>query len=449
MEFEYSPLATPVRGLELPTDSLASQPIADAPESQLFYGWLMIPLATLVMICSAPGQTYGFMFFNPLIRESLALSQTELSATYLFATLCAALPLSFLGGLSDRFGLKKSLLLAVIAMAAACLLASTVQNTTTLFAACFGLRMVGAGLMSLLATNTLAAWFDRKLPFACGIMQFGMAASIALVPVSLMTLIGAVGWRSAYAAIGIALLVGLFPLLIFAYRERPSDLGQRMDGDKSPLPRGERQGEGVQKSHYGLRIVDEDHPPSLNLREALRTRMFWLLLISTGIWSLIGTGLMFHLGSLLRAHQLTSAQTAWATPLMAISMAVMQLASSSLIENFAIRRLISGALLCTAVACAILATAGGLAALAAYSVYGIGQGLMTVVSSASWAQYFGPAHLGRIRGTSMTVAISCSAMGPLIMGASADMLGGFNPSLWLFATLATVVAIGSRTLGGE
>lgn len=448
MEFEYSPLAMPVLGLELPDDALGEQPIADAPASQLFYGWLMIPLATLVMICSAPGQTYGFMFFNPLIRESLALSQTELSAIYLFATLCAALPLSFLGGLSDRFGLKKSLLLAVIAMAAACLLASTVRNTTMLFAACFGLRMVGAGLMSLLATNTLAAWFDRKLPFACGIMQFGMAASIALVPVSLMTLIGAVGWRSAYAAIGIALLVGLFPLLVIAYRERPSDLGQRMDGDQSPLPRGERPGEGFQHSHAAaFRVVDEDNPPSLNLQEALRTRMFWLLLISTGIWSLIGTGLMFHLGSLLRAHQLPPSQTAWATPLMAISMAVMQLASSMLIENFAIRRLISAALLCTAVACAILATAGGLAALAAYSVYGVGQGLMTVVSSASWAQYFGPAHLGRIRGTSMTVGISCSAMGPLIMGVSADMLGSFNPSLWMFAALATAVALGSRVLG--
>lgn len=449
MEFEYSPLATPVRGLELPADSLGGQPIADAPASQMFYGWLMVPLATLVMICSAPGQTYGFMFFNPLIRESLALSQTELSATYLFATLCAAMPLSFLGGLSDRFGLKKSLLLAVIAMAAACLLASTVRNTTTLFAACFGLRMVGAGLMSLLATNTLAAWFDRKLPFACGIMQFGMAASIALVPVSLMTLIGAVGWRSAYATIGIALLVGLFPLLMIAYRERPSDVGQRMDGEPHPPANDEGLSDEVAHFRHHLRIVDEDNPPSLNLREALRTHMFWLLLISTGVWSLIGTGLMFHLGSLLGAHNLTAAETAWATPLMAISMAVMQLASSTLIKNFAIRRLISGALLCTAVACAILASTGGLAALAAYSVYGVGQGLMTVVSSASWAQYFGPAHLGRIRGTSMTVGISCSAMGPLIMGASVDMLGGFNPSLWTFATLATVVALGSRMLGRD
>jgi MFS transporter, OFA family, oxalate/formate antiporter len=447
MEFEFASPATPARGLE-PRHSGALIPAGEAQKSEFFYGWLMIPLATLVMICSAPGQTYGFMRFNTSIRESLSLSQTDLSATYLLATLCAALPLSFLGALSDRYGLKRSLLTAIAAMAGACLLASTVQNATMLFVACLGLRMIGAGLLSLLATNTLAAWFDKKLPLACGIMQFGMAASMAIIPVSMMILIGAIGWRSAYAAIGVALLACLFPLVLFAYRERPSDLNQRMDGAPPiPLPRGERLGEGLSNHHQSFRVVDDDNPPSLNLREALRTRVFWLLLISTGVWSLIGTGLIFHLESLLKVHQLTSTQTAWATPLMAISMAMMQLASSTLIDNFPIRRLISGALLCTAITCTILATVGGAIALVAYAVFGVGQGLMTVVSSASWAQYFGPAHLGRIRGTSMTVGISCSALGPLVMGASVDLLGGFNPSLWLFTTVAIVVAFGSRIFG--
>jgi cyanate permease len=40
----------------------------------------------------------------------------------------------------------------------------------------------------------------------------------------------------------------------------------------------------------------------------------------------------------------------------------------------------------------------------------------------------------------MTVGIASSAMGPLVLGASADFLGGFQPSLWLFAGLAVTVA---------
>jgi MFS transporter, OFA family, oxalate/formate antiporter len=217
----------PDRDLAVPSEESAAS-------AKVFYGWAMAVLAMAVMIASAPGQTYGFMSFNSSLRQSLALSQTEFSGIYLLATLCAALPLSYLGRLTDRFGLRRSMLAAVAAMAAVCMIASTVEGAWMLFAACFGLRLVGAGLMSLLATNTLAAWFDRRLGLACGIMQFGGAASVALVPIGLMFLIDGVGWRSAYLVLGVGLMVGLWPLIAIAYRQHPSDVGQHVDGDAAP-----------------------------------------------------------------------------------------------------------------------------------------------------------------------------------------------------------------------
>ena len=197
MEFEYAPLATPARGLELRTESRhggALVPAGEAKQSELFYGWLMVPLATLVMICSAPGQTYGFMRFNPSIRESLSLSQTDLSATYLLATLCAAIPLSYLGrafrsvwteavaadrGRGDGGGVPARLDRAERDDVVRRLprLADDRRRADELA------RHEHAGRVVR----------SRNFRFACGIMQFGMAASMALVPVSLMLLIGAVG----------------------------------------------------------------------------------------------------------------------------------------------------------------------------------------------------------------------------------------------------------------
>ncbi len=58
-----------------------------------------------------------------------------------------------------------------------------------------------------------------------------------------------------------------------------------------------------------------------------------------------------------------------------------------------------------------------------------------------WARYFGRKHLGKIRGMSLTAAVGASAIGPVIMGVSADYLGGFADSLWLFAALSAVCAI--------
>jgi MFS family permease len=436
-----SPSHGAARGLA--TELTANPQAADA---KLFYGWLMIPLAMAVMVASAPGQTYGFMSFNSSFRESLGLTQTQFSGIYLLATLCAAIPLSYLGRLTDRFGLKRSLLASIAAMACVCFLASSVQNAGMLFAACFGLRLIGAGLMSLLATNTLAAWFDRRLGIACGIMQFGGAAAVAIVPIFLMFLIDAAGWRSTYLFLGVGLMGVLWPVIALAYRQHPSDVGQHVDGDAEAGAWANVGGTGA----ASLRIVDEANPPSLDLREAMRTRMFWLLIISTAVWSLIATGLMFHVESLLTACSVTATETAWATPLMATAMAVILLASGLLVDRVPIRILLTAALVCVAAGCLVLANVCGVLALAAYAVYGVGQGLMTVVGSASWAKFFGPAHLGHIRGTSMTVGIACSALGPLVMGASVDYLGGFEPSLWFFTAVATsVAALGAIAGGGE
>jgi MFS family permease len=421
---------------------------AEVGRRRLYYGWVMVPLAMAVMVASAPGQTYGFMSFNRSLRDSLSLSQTEFSGIYLLATLCAAAPLSYLGRLTDRFGLKRSLLVSITAMASVCFLASTARSPLMLLAACFGLRLIGAGLMSLLATNTLAAWFDRRLGLACGIMQFGGAASVAIVPIGFVYCIDGIGWRTTFAAIGAGLLAVLWPMIAAFYRERPGDVGQHLDGEPGPPIWSETVATGRGGGAAPLRIVDEANPPSLDLREALRTRIFWLLLVSTAVWSLIATGLMFHVESLLTACALTTAESAWATPLMATSMAVILLGGGLLVDRIAIRILLTAALLCVAVGCVVLANVSGPLALAAYGVYGVGQGLMTVVGSASWAKFFGPAHLGHIRGTAMTVGIACSALGPLVMGASVDYLGGFEPSLWFFTAVATFVAAAGAVAGG-
>lgn len=416
-------------------------PLPAVNASRFFYGWLMVPLATLVMLASAPGQTYGFAFFNPSLRASLSLSQTELSATYLLATLFAAMPLWYLGGLTDRFGLKRSVLAAVTAMAGACLLASTVENAPMLFVACVAMRMMGAGVMSLLANNTLAAWFDRRLGMAAGVMQMCMAAAFALVPVGMMALIAQVGWRSAYVALGVSMLAGVVPLLWIAYREHPRDVGQFPDGAPLGLFGG---AERLAPTLEGAPLWIEDfsaYGRSLTLAEAASTSIFWLLLAATAVWSLIGTGLIFHLESLLADRGLTTAQAACATPLMAVSMAVMQLVGGLLADRISLRRLVAAALACIAIGCGVLATVHGPAVLVAYAIHGVGQGLMTVISSASWARYFGPEHLGRIRGASLTAAIGASALGPLVMGASADYLGGFEASLWLFVGIAAPLAV--------
>jgi OFA family oxalate/formate antiporter-like MFS transporter len=416
---------------------------AEAPcarSGQFFYGWLMVAVTSVVLVSSSPGQTFGFTYFNPWLRRSLGLSQTELSATYLLATLLAALPLGFVGALADRVGLKRSMLATVAAMGGACLLSASVTNVPTLFVAFVAMRMFGPGVMTLLANNTLAAWFDLRLGLASSVVQMVMAAAMAVVPLALMGMIAAVGWRETYAVLGAILVLAVLPLVWQTYRECPDDVGQQRDGGWT-APAGQGDLLAFQTSSDALAVLDDE--ASFDLATAVRTRAFWILLAATSVWSMIGTGLVFHLDGLLASRGLSALEIAWTTPLMAVCMAATQLAGGRLADRVAPGRLAAVALAMEAGTCVMFATTGGILPVAAYGVFGAAQGVMSLVSSTVWTRYFGRRHLGKIRGTTLTVAISASAMGPLVMGVSFDYFGGFDTSMWAFAAAATALAMAS------
>ena len=393
-------------------------------QQKFFYGWLMLPLAMLMMIASSPGQTFGFSFFNVKFREAFELSQTRLSVIYLVATVTASLALPFIGGLTDRYGLRRSALATVTVLAGVCAFMSQVQGVITLFAAFVLFRVLAAGTMVLLANNTLAAWFDRRLGLASGLMQLSMAGAMAFVPAGIVLLIETFGWRGAYLGIAAIFAMGLLPLLAVMYRESPGAVGQFPDGVRTAL------------SDKPLRsgVV------GLTLPQARQHRAFWILLAATATWSLIGTGLVFHLEAIFLAHGLDQSASTRSMTCVAIGMGAAQIFGGLLADRVALRGLVVSAVGLIAVSCVMLATGRVEILIPSFAVYGVGQGLMSIVAATGWARYFGRAHLGKIRGMSLTGAIAGSSLGPLLMGMSGDYLSSFRPAFWLFAGLATTVA---------
>ena len=396
--------------------------------SKLFYGWLMLPIAMLMMIATSPGQTFGLAFFNEKFRATFDLSQTRLSATYLLATVIASLAIPTIGGWVDRFGLKRAALVAVTMMAGACVFASQVQGIVSLFFAFMILRTVGPGSMTLLANNTLASWFNRRLGLVSGIMQVGMAGALAIVPAGILVLIETFGWRGAFLAIAAIVACSLMPLLLFFYRESPKELGLLPDGEQMST------GDEVDSSAH-------DATWGLSVQEARQHRAFWILLAAAAVWALIGTGLVFHLDAIFRSQGMTLADSARAMSCLAIGMGVMQVLGGLLADRMSLNWLLGVAIGLIAVSCTMLAMGQGSLYIAAYAVYGAAQGIKTIIASTAWARYFGRAHLGKIRGISLTAAIAGSSVGPLLMGISADYFGGFIPSLWLFTGMAAVISI--------
>ncbi|MCA9259987.1 MAG: MFS transporter, partial [Planctomycetales bacterium] len=353
----------------------------------------------------------------------LSLSSTEISSLYLAATLLAAAPLTYLGGLTDRWGLYRSAIVAVLGIATACAVAASVQHVAALLVAFWLMRMIGSGTLTLIANNTLAHWFHRRLGMASSAMQLGMAGAIAFAPGLMLALIGMVGWREAYWLLAALLACVLAPLIAFTYRE-PSD-------------------NGGSKAVGGLKARNDAAPEThdATLGEAMRTAPFWVLHATIGAWALIGTALMFHLEAVFHSRGATAAQSAWATTVMAVGVASLQLSGGILADRLGVRPLLAAAMTAIAGGCLTIGLSqGAVSLLAGYAFYGAGQGMMTIVASVGWPRYFGRSHLGRIRGTATTSAVACSSMGPLALGASIDH-GGIETAFWGFAATAFVLAV--------
>jgi MFS family permease len=408
---------------------LAQQP--DAPrQSRLFYGWIMLPITTLGLICSAPGQSFGVQPFKELFSASLNLSRSEVSGAYMVGTLIAALPMTYIGHCMDRFGARRTLMVIVTLLALACVVISQAQGVITLLIGFLLLRTFGQGSLTLLNFNTMAMWFHRRLGLVNALMSMGLAGAIAIVPTLNLTLIDTLGWRGAYLALGGGVWLLMFPLLLFVFRNRPEDLNQRPDGD--PMP-----GD------------DEPQPAaevSLTLRQAMRHRAYWITLASVGFWAMSNTGLVICMASVFetRGLSLTEASAAAATCMLAfgITLAAMQLPAGYLVDRLPTNFLLSGSTLCMAGVFTLFYASRGHALIYGIGLFqGLAQALLMAVNATLWVRYFGRSHLGKIKGTMTTTMVAASATGPLLVDGSFDLIGSYKPMLLAFATLPFALAV--------
>jgi MFS family permease len=122
----------------------------------------------------------------------------------------------------------------------------------------FGL-IAGLGLsgMDVIILSTIARWFEKKRGTMSGLIKVGTGAGMLVMPVFITWLISTHGWRTAFAVLGVLILVMIISLSQSLVRD-PAKKGQ--------LPDNEREAD-VSKMHTG------EH--GLSFQETVRTRQFW------------------------------------------------------------------------------------------------------------------------------------------------------------------------------
>jgi sugar phosphate permease len=396
--------------------------------SPVYYGWVILAVGTLGGIMTSPGQTYAVSVFIDYFIKDLGLSRSLVSTLYSAGTLTASFALPFVGRQFDRRGARLMIALFSLLLGLACIYMGFVRNAMMLGLGFFALRLLGQGSLSLVSKNAINQWWVRRRGMAMGIS--GVAAALLGLggfPTLINWLIGLAGWREAYFALGLILLLLMFPLGWIFIRNRPEEYGLVPDG----MAGGEGEGEDGG-------FVEENW----TLAEALRTPAFWLVSAGLAAMSMLNTGLTFHLFSIFKDSGLSSTVAASVFIPIAATGALAQLGSGILIDRVSIRLMLALALLIEAVVLVMAPMLSSVEMALGFGVLmGVQGGIEMIIASVVWPQYFGRLHMGSITGLASTLQVGASALGPMPFGIARDLVGSYTSVLTGFAALPLLLGV--------
>ena len=231
----------------------------------LHYGWVMVAITFLTVVCGAGATGVAAVLILPLGKE-FGWTPGNISGPIALMVALFGGMAPFAGALMLRYGLRRvvaaSATLSVLALSSAAGLMTSLWQLWIFLGLLLG---VAAGLTAVVLSATVAnRWFTARRGLVMGILAAGMATGQLVFLPTNAWIVEHFGWRSALlpGIAGGALCAILYLLLA---RDWPAELGLAPYGDTKVQP--------IPAASAGNAVA-----LSLSvLREASGTRAFWVI----------------------------------------------------------------------------------------------------------------------------------------------------------------------------
>ncbi|MBH99580.1 MAG: hypothetical protein CL467_03155 [Acidimicrobiaceae bacterium] len=389
-----------------------------------FYGWYMVGLASVIGILTGPGQSIGVSVFREHLSSGLGLSDSAIASAYLVGTLIASGLQPKLGAWVDRVGIRRATATLGVIFAVALAHMSMLHGVVWLTIGFFGIRFLGQGALSLTSNVAVAHWFNLRRGFAMGVKTSVTFGGMSVVPVLLALAIEAWGWRHAWLAAAIVILLTVVPIALFGFINRPDDLGQMTDGDNS-----------------GTQVFSSGNATSVPRSEAMRTGSFWILAAVTVSSSLLGTGLIFHQSNILGEIGYSNSEAA----AMFLPTAVGTIVGGLSVGWLADRVIRPWLPACSSALVAMTTFLGGStisfkAVLCYVLMLGLSMGAVSALNASLLPALFGVGYLGSITGFLGFLSVLGSSIGALAFSLGSEVFGDYRSTSTAFTFAPLVVA---------
>lgn len=386
----------------------------DRNPSEWRRGWPVVLGSAIGLGTAANLHFYVSTFFVKGITEEFGWSRGELASIQAVA-MWAVIAAPFVGYMIDRLGTR---LILTAGMGALGLVYVAAANMPAQFWApllVFALiQSVGQATATVPHTRVVSSWFARNRGMALGLTITGIPIISAIVSPFLSALIEADGWRTGYYVLaGLTLFVGL-PVNLLLVRERrvaPTPVEQ------GPMP--------------------PPDAPGIELRRALRSKPFALLIAAMILINIPAGGLLNQLVPLLTDGGMSVPRAAVMVSVFASAVIVGRLASGFLLDRIQPAFVAAAFTLAPMLGMVVLAIVPfqiEVVIWLAVFLIGLQQGAELDLLAFFVARHFGLRRYSSIYGIAYAVSAIATSFGVMAFAFSHDFFGTYD-----FALLASAV----------
>ncbi len=410
--------------------SVAKFTPAALARGKVYYGWWVAVAISFVSFSQVA-------FFNPVLgvlisplQDEFGWSRGVIAGALSVGTLGGAALSPFLGPLLDRWGGRWFAAIAML-MLGVCLLLLAGINSVWQYYLLFAIgRAIVTSVVNLTLTVTISNWFIRSRGRANAVMLAGTRGGMAIMPLIVLLFVSIANFRFAFAGLGVlVLLLGVAPAFLYV-RRRPEDMGLLPDGDVAREP-----------GDDPITIASDDR---WDVRDAIRTPAFWLLLAGTSQLMFVGGATNLSMAPHIEDNGLgrntaVTMVTAWA--LFGILGGFI---GGEVRQRVSVRWALPGTLLFTAVGMVWLILVHEVWMAYVFAAWhGTAFGAQLPLNQTVFPDYFGRWTVGAIRGITAPVQFGLNALGPLVASIAYDRTGSYDT---VFAVFAVMLLVGAALI---
>ena len=395
-------------------DSVAKRGRASRESDLSYEGWKIVLAGFFgVMVSFAAVVPYTFGLFLKPLSAAFGWHREAVSAGFSIAALTVAAASPGLGFLLDRFGPRRIILPCILVFSLAyASLALLTPHLIHFYLAFFLIGLVGNGTAYLGYSRAISTWFDRRRGLALSIMLAGGACGAMFLPVIAQAAITHFGWRDAYILLGILALILGFPLTAWFIREQPV---ARQNADASVAV-------------------------GNSVREALSSRIFWVIAATVCLYAISVNGAIAHLSALLTDRGVSSQGASYSVAIIGATGLIGRVLTGIFLDRFFGPRVSQIMLLMTVTGIVLLSVAHTLTAgLIAASLIGFSMGSEGDITPYLLSRYFGLKRLSTLYALTWTAYAVGGATGPLVVGRIFDSLGSYHASTIQLLSLPALI----------